>query len=44
VVKSYEAGNWDLVEQGSRQLGLCGTLVAQAYLESLRWANQILHV
>jgi c-di-GMP-related signal transduction protein len=42
LVRSYEAGDWDRVEQSARGLGVTGSQLSDAYVEATHWTNLIL--
>ncbi len=43
LVCAYEAGRWEQVGEMARSLRISNAAVANAYVDSARWANQIVH-
>ncbi len=43
LVRAYEVGNWDQVDQWSRKCRIPPAAIGEAYLESTAWAGNILH-
>jgi c-di-GMP-related signal transduction protein len=42
LMRSYEAGDWEQVQQSAQSLGLTNAAVAGAYVDSTEWANHTL--
>jgi len=43
LIGSYEHGNWDEVERLSQGWGISTAAIGQAYIDSARWAEQVVH-
>lgn len=41
IVKSYEVGDWQLVESAARAVGISGEALSTCYLESLSWVDTV---
>jgi EAL and modified HD-GYP domain-containing signal transduction protein len=43
LIRSYEMGTWDEVEQLSQRCGIPSTALGEAYLDSTAWAENLVH-
>ncbi len=41
VIKEYEAGNWDVVDEYLEPVGISGDKIYRCYIEALDWAEKI---
>jgi len=44
LIRSYEQGHWDQVEESSRKCGIPFLQIGRAYLDSTDWAEQAVHL